>query len=240
MSGCLGSPEWSRGNQRAWPDVRATRIVANRELVACLSYSILPPHFHADSSQVRQRRVDIYERLQSAFRSQRSERPRRPRRIDEERAGVGAARRAGAGLPVVGLAGVADEGTGRLDRLEGARAAAEPAADREQRAVPDSALGAGEGLGEYDSVPVSPPVAARLGGPIWLSAADAGDAGGCAAFRRYLLSRRQLDSHRPDGGPWTHGPAHAQTGTGEGHLPVSTPPPCPSVAMRIDPVKKYA
>src|SRR5204863_1901669 len=42
---------------------------------------------------------------------------------------LGAARRAGAGLPVVDLAGVADEGAGRLDRLGRARAAAEPAAD---------------------------------------------------------------------------------------------------------------
>src|SRR5712671_6465494 len=67
---------------------------------------------------------------------------------------LGAARREGAGLPVVDLAGVADEGAGRLDRLGRARAAAEPAADREQRAVPDSALGAGARFGEHDSVSV--------------------------------------------------------------------------------------
>jgi Domain of unknown function (DUF4338) len=95
-------------------------------------------------------------------------------------------------------------------------------------------------FGEYDSLPVCPPVAPGLGGAIWLSAAVAGDACGCPAFRGYLLSRCQLDPRGPNGGPWTHGPACTQPATCEGHLLVSTPPPCPSAAMRIDPVIKYA
>ena len=37
-------------------------------------------------------------------------------------------------------------------------------------------------------------------------------------------------------GRGTHGQAHAQPATSQGHLLVSTPPPCPSAAMWIDPV----
>src|ERR1039457_6120288 len=61
--------------------------------------------------------------------------------VRREPALLGALSRSGAGLSALELAGLEDAGPGCLDRLERGAATAQPATDRQQRPISDSAGG---------------------------------------------------------------------------------------------------
>src|SRR5207249_495684 len=75
-----------------------------------------------------------------------------------------------AGLPAVDLTGLETGGARPLDWMERRAAGAQSAIHRQSQPLPDTALGAGEGLGEQDSVALCPPTAGRLGKALWLPA----------------------------------------------------------------------
>ena len=132
--------------------------------------------------------------------------PGMPRAVRCEHALLGAESRAGTRLSALDIARLEDAGPRRLDRLERRAAEAQPAMDRQQWTVPDSAVGPRQRAGEQDPGAERPANAARLGSPIWVSSAAAGNAGGRQSLSRNLLPGCQLDLCRTDHRARPHGP----------------------------------
>src|SRR5882724_10098581 len=106
---------------------------------------------------------------------------------------VGAWSGTGAGLFAVYLAGLEIGGARPVDRLECPAAGAQSAVHRQPRSFFDSALGAGEGVGEQDSGALQPSGAGGLGTTLRLSAFVAGDLSGRRAVSGNVLPGSQLD-----------------------------------------------
>src|ERR1041384_1265737 len=90
--------------------------------------------------------------------------------------------------------------------MEWRAAATQPATDREQREISHSALGSRPRTREQNSRPECSTHAARLGSPLWLSSAAAGNAGGRRPFSRDLLPCGQLAACRANRRTRPHGP----------------------------------
>ena len=88
-----------------------------------------------------------------------------------------------------------------LHRLERCPTRSPPAVGREQRPLPDLALGAGAQSRFHGAGSQQPPAARRLAGSLRLPTAPAGDLRAVRPLRRYQLPRRQLDPRRSDPRP---------------------------------------
>src|SRR6516165_9436472 len=100
-----------------------------------------------------------------------------PRALRREPALLGALSRSGAGLSALELAGLEDAGPGCLDRLERRATKAQPATDRQQRSISDSAGGADQRTRQQDPSAECAANCARLGETLWLSSRAAGNPG---------------------------------------------------------------
>src|ERR1039457_6220321 len=137
-----------------------------------------------------------------------------------------------AGLPAVHQCRLEDGAARHLDRMERPGAAGQPSPRRQQRTLPDPALGRSAAFGQSHSVFSSPSTPHRLDGLLRCSPPAVGDPGEPALYRD-LLPGRQLDLCGPDSGPRPHGSHPYRPRQFERHPAVSAEVPLARTLMPV-------